>query len=27
VFSAVIVTQVLLGLWFRNARPKTLPIL
>jgi preprotein translocase subunit SecD len=27
VFSAVVVTQVLLGLWFRNARPKTLPIL
>ena len=27
VFSAVIVTQVLLGLWFRAARPKKLPIL
>jgi preprotein translocase subunit SecD len=27
VFSAVVVTQVLLGLWFRVARPKTLPIL
>jgi preprotein translocase subunit SecD len=27
VFSAVVVTQVLLGLWFRAARPKTLPIL
>jgi preprotein translocase subunit SecD len=27
VFSAVIVTQVLLGVWFRTARPKKLPIL
>jgi preprotein translocase subunit SecD len=27
VFSAVVVTQVLLGVWFRVARPKTLPIL
>jgi preprotein translocase subunit SecD len=27
VFSAVVITQVLLGLWFRNARPKKLPIL
>jgi preprotein translocase subunit SecD len=27
VFSAVVVTQVLLGWWFRAARPKTLPIL
>jgi preprotein translocase subunit SecD len=27
VFSAVLVTQVLLGIWFRTARPKTLPIL
>jgi len=26
VFSAVLVTQVLLGWWFRAARPKTLPI-
>jgi preprotein translocase subunit SecD len=27
VFSAVVVTQVLLGWWFRAAKPKTLPIL
>ncbi len=27
VFSAIVVTQVLLGLWFRAARPKKLPIL
>ena len=27
VFSAVMVTQVLLGVWFRVAKPKTLPIL
>ena len=27
VFSAVVITQVLLGLWFRVARPKQLPIL
>jgi preprotein translocase subunit SecD len=26
VFSAVLVTQVLLGWWFRARRPKTLPI-
>jgi preprotein translocase subunit SecD len=26
VFTAVLVTQVLLGLWFRTTRPKTLPI-
>jgi preprotein translocase subunit SecD len=26
VFSAVLITQVLLALWFRSARPKTLPI-
>jgi preprotein translocase subunit SecD len=26
VFTAVLVTQVLLGLWYRTARPKTLPI-
>ncbi|MBW0151441.1 MAG: MMPL family transporter, partial [Phenylobacterium sp.] len=26
VFTAVLVTQVLLALWFRAARPKTLPI-
>ena len=26
VFSAVLVTQVLLGLWFRVAHPKKLPI-
>jgi preprotein translocase subunit SecD len=25
-FTAILVTQVLLGLWFRAARPKTLPI-
>ena len=27
VFSAVFVTQVLLGWWFKAAKPKTLPIL
>jgi preprotein translocase subunit SecD len=27
VFSAWIITQVLLGWWFRVAKPKTLPIL
>jgi preprotein translocase subunit SecD len=27
VFSAVIVSQVLLGVWFKYARPKTLPII
>lgn len=26
VFTAVLITQVLLALWFRAARPKTLPI-
>jgi preprotein translocase subunit SecD len=26
VFSAVLVTQVLLGWWFRTTRPKSLPI-
>jgi protein-export membrane protein SecD len=26
VFSAVLITQVLLAWWFRTARPKTLPI-
>jgi protein-export membrane protein SecD len=26
VFSAILVTQVLLGLWLRTARPKKLPI-
>jgi preprotein translocase subunit SecD len=26
VFSAVLVTQVLIGWWFRAARPKALPI-
>ena len=26
VFTAVLITQVLLALWFRTARPKTLPI-
>ena len=26
VFSAVLITQVLLALWYRSARPKTLPI-
>jgi preprotein translocase subunit SecD len=26
VFTAVVITQVLLGLWYRAARPKTLPI-
>jgi preprotein translocase subunit SecD len=26
VFTAVLVTQVLLAWWFRTARPKTLPI-
>ncbi len=27
VFSAVMVSQLLLGLWFRWTKPKTLPIL
>jgi len=26
VFSAVMISQILLGLWVRSARPKTLPI-
>ena len=26
VFTAVLITQFLLALWFRTARPKTLPI-
>ena len=26
VFTAVLVTQVLLGWWFRSAKPKSLPI-
>ena len=27
VFSAIVVSQVLLGLWFKRAKPKTLPII
>jgi hypothetical protein len=26
VFTAVLITQVLLAVWFRSTRPKTLPI-
>ena len=26
VFTAVVITQVLIGLWFRATRPKALPI-